>query len=254
MDRLIFTSNGTVNAQALVRASLVNEMANVSTVGFKRSFESALRTVKVEGEGFDTRYQIQAVQRDVIQMTPGPVMTTDRPLDIAISGRAVLAVQAANGQTAYTRRGDLRVNLQGQLETGGGQLVLGQGGPINVPPGFRVRINSDGTVYANDPGQVGVQVPVQIDRLRLKDASNIELTRREDGLFKVLGQPDGADFADGPNLPVITPGALEGSNVNAVEAMTRLIDHSRSFEMQIRMMKQTKDIDESGAAMMRTTG
>lgn len=254
MDRLIFTSNGTINAQAMVRTSLVNEMANVSTVGFKRSFESALRTVKVEGEGFDTRYQIQPVLKDVIQMTPGPVMTTDRPLDIAISGRAVLAVQAANGQTAYTRRGDLRVNLQGQLETGGGQLVLGQGGPINVPPGFTVRVNTDGTIYANDPGQVGVQVPVQIDRLRLKDASNVELTRREDGLFKVLGQPDGADFADGPNLPVVTPGALEGSNVNAVEAMTRLIDHSRSFEMQIRMMKQTKDIDESGAAMMRATG
>ncbi len=253
MDRLIFTSNGTINAQSMVRTALVNEMANVSTVGFKRSFEAALRTVKVEGEGFDTRYQMQPVLKDVIQMTPGPVMTTDRPLDIAISGRAVLAVQAANGQTAYTRRGDLRVNLQGQLETGAGHLVLGQGGPVNVPPGFSIRINSDGTIYATDPAQVGVQVPAQIDRLRLKDASNIELTRREDGLFKVLGQPDGADFADGPNLPVVTAGALEGSNVNAVEAMTRLIDHSRSFEMQIKMIKQTKDIDESGAAMMRTT-
>ncbi len=252
MDRLIFTSNGTLNAQALVRSALVNEMANVSTVGFKRSFEAALRTVKVEGEGFDTRYQMQPVLKDVIQLTPGPVMTTDRPLDIAISGRAVLAVHAANGQTAYTRRGDLRVNLQGQLETGAGHLVLGQAGPINVPPGFNIRINSDGTVFATDPAQVGVQVPAQIDRLRLKDASNVELTRREDGLFKVLGQPDGADFADGPNLPVLQSGALEGSNVNAVEAMTRLIDHSRSFEMQIRMIKQTKDIDESGAAMMRT--
>ncbi len=252
MDRLIFTSNGTINAQAMVRTALVNEMANVSTVGFKRSFESALRTIKVEGEGFDTRYQMQPVLKDVIQMTPGPVMTTDRPLDIAIGGKAVLAVQAANGQTAYTRRGDLRVNLQGQLETGAGHLVLGQAGPINVPPGFNIRINSDGTVFATDPAQVGVQVPAQIDRLRLKDASNVELTRRADGLFKVLGQPDGADFADGPNLPVLTSGALEGSNVNAVEAMTRLIDHSRSFEMQIKMIKQTKDIDESGAAMMRT--
>lgn len=251
MDRLIFTSNGTINAQAMVRTALVNEMANVSTVGFKRSFEAALRTVKVEGDGFDTRYQMQPVLKDVIQMTPGPVMTTDRPLDIAIGGKAVLAVQAANGQTAYTRRGDLRVNVQGQLETGAGHLVLGQGGPINVPPGFRIRVNADGTIFATDPAQVGVQVPVQIDRLRLKDASNVELSRREDGLFKVLGQPDGADFADGPNLPVVTPGALEGSNVNAVEAMTRLIDHSRSFEMQIKMIKQTKDIDESGATMMR---
>ncbi len=252
MDRLILTAHSAIAEAAIARQALVHEMANVSTVGFKRSFESALRTIKVEGEGFDTRYQMQPVLKDVIQMTPGPVMTTDRPLDIAIGGKAVLAVQAANGQTAYTRRGDLRVNLQGQLETGGGHLVLGQGGPINIPPGFRVRINTDGTIYATDPGQVGVAVPVQIDRLRLKDASNVELSRREDGLFKVLGQPDGADFADGPNLPVVTPGALEGSNVNAVEAMTRLIDHSRSFEMQIKMIKQTKDIDESGAAMMRT--
>jgi flagellar basal-body rod protein FlgF len=253
MDRLVFTANGTINAQAMVRTALVNEVANVSTVGFKRSFEAALHTVKVEGPGFDTRYQLQPVTRDVIQMTPGPVMTTGRPLDIAIGGRAVLAVQSEGGTQAYTRRGDLRVNVQGQLETGARHLVLGQNGPITIPPGFEVRVNTDGSIYALDPAQAGNQAPVFIDRLNLKDASRVDLARREDGLFKVLGQPDGADFANGPELPVVTPQALEGSNVNAMEAMTRLIDHSRSFEMQIRMIKETKGIDESGASMMRAT-
>ena len=252
MDRLIFTSNGTINAQALVRTTLVNEMANVSTVGFKRSFDAALRTVKVEGEGFDTRYQLQPVTRDIIQMTPGPVMTTGRNLDIAIGGRAVLAVQANGGVQAYTRRGDLRVNVQGQLETGAGHLVLGQGGPITVPPGFELRVNADGSIYARDPAQPGNQAAIFVDRLRLKDSTGTDLGRREDVLYKVAGQPDGADFPNGPELPVVVPGALEGSNVNAMEAMTRLIDHSRSFEMQIRMIKETKDLDESGAAMMRT--
>lgn len=253
MDRLIFTANGTINAQAMVRNALVNEVANVSTVGFKRSFDAALRTVKAEGGGFDTRYQLQPITRDVIQMTPGAVMTTGRNLDIAIAGRAVLAVQAKDGVQAYTRRGDLRVNLQGQLETGGGHLVLGQGGPITVPPGFELRINADGSIYARDPAQAGNQAPVLVGQLRLKDSTGTDLGRREDGLYKVAGQPDGADFPNGPELPTVTSGALEGSNVNAMEAMTRLIDHSRSFEMQIRMIKETKDLDESGASMMRST-
>jgi len=251
MDRLIFTSNGTLQAQALVRSTLANEIANVSTVGFKRSFDAALRTVKAEGAGFDTRYQLQPVTRDVIRMTPGPVISTGRPLDIAMNGSTVLTVQANGGVQAYTRRGDLHVNAQGQLETGNSHLVLGQNGPINIPPGFEVRINTDGTVFARDPNQPGAQASVLIDRLRLKDASKVDLTRREDGLYKVLGQPDGADFADGPQAPSLITSSLEGSNVNPMEAMTRLIDHSRSFEMQIRMIKQSKDIDQSGASMIR---
>jgi len=251
MDRLVFTSNGTISAHATARAVLTNEIANVSTVGFKRSFDSVLRSVKAEGSGFDTRYQTQVLERDVIQMSPGPVMTTGRNLDIAIGGAAVLAVQTEGGVQAYTRRGDLRVSAQGRLETGGGQQVLGQNGPITTPPGLELRISSDGSLFALDTAQAGAQAPVLIDRLRLKDATRVELARREDGLFKVSGQPDGTDFPDGPNLPVVTPQALEGSNVNAMEAMTRLIDQSRSFEMQIRVIKETKELDTSGATMMK---
>jgi flagellar basal-body rod protein FlgF len=251
MDRLVFTANATIKEMAAARQVLVNELANVSTVGFKSSYDVALQSVKVNGAGFDTRMQAQSVSRDLIRLDPGSVMATGRPLDIAISGRGVLGVQAANGELAFTRRGDLRVNVDGQMETGNGHLVMGETGPITVPPGLIVTINPDGSVYARDPNQVGNAPSVLIDQLRLRDASEIKLARREDGLFKVVDQPPGSDFTSGPDGITVIPQALEGSNISAIEAMTRLMDHSRSFETQIRIIKETKSLDESGSTMMK---
>jgi flagellar basal-body rod protein FlgF len=251
MDRLVFTSNATIKEQATARQVLVNELANVSTVGFKSSYDVALQSIKVEGPGFDSRYQAQAVARDVIRLEPGPIMATGRPMDMALADKAVLAVQAPNGDLAFTRRGDLKVNAQGQLENGSGHLVLGEGGPIAVPPGMMVSINTDGSVYAKDPAQAGAAPSVFIDQLRLRDATDVKLGRRQDGLFKLDGQADGADIPAGNNPPRVIPQALEGSNVSAIEAMTRLIDQSRSFETQIRIIKETKALDESGSSMMK---
>lgn len=251
MDRLVFTSNATIKEQATARQVLVNDLANVSTVGFKSSYDVALQSIKVEGAGFDTRYQAQTVARDLIRMEPGPVMATGRPLDVALAGAAVLTVQAPNGDQAFTRRGDLKVNIQGQLENGSGHLVLGEAGPIAIPPGLLVRINPDGSIYARDPAQVGAAADVLVGQLRLRDASTVSLARRADGLFKVSEKPDGTDIALTNVLPKVIPQALEGSNVRAIEAMTRLIDQSRSFETQIRIIKEMKGLDESGSSMMK---
>lgn len=252
MDRLVFTSYSAINEKALERQAIVNEMANVSTVGFKRSFDVALRSVKVEGDGFDTRYQTQAVARDVVNLEPGALMVTGKPLDIAMQGSTVMGVQSPNGQLAFTRRGDLRINATGVLENGSGHPVNGAGGPIVVPPGLELNINQDGTVYARDPAQPGA-APALIGQLLMRDASQQSLARREDGLLGPLGQPPGSDFASGPQLPAVVPNALEGSNVNAIFAMTRMIDHSRSFEAQIRTIKEAKNLDESGATLMKNT-
>jgi flagellar basal-body rod protein FlgF len=251
MDRLVFTSNATIKEQATARQVLVNDLANVSTTGFKSSYDVALQSVKVEGAGFDTRYQAQTVARDLIRMEPGPVMATGRPLDVALAGTAVLTVQAPNGDQAFTRRGDLKVNIQGQLENGSGHLVLGEAGPIAIPPGLLVRINPDGSIYARDPAQVGAAADVLVGQLRLRDTTGVSLARRDDGLFKVSEKPDGTDIALTNVLPKVIPQALEGSNVRAIEAMTRLIDQSRSFETQIRIIKEMKGLDESGSSMMK---
>ena len=253
MDRLVFTANATIREMATARQVLVNELANVSTVGFKSSYDVALQSVKVNGEGFDTRMQAQAVSRDLVRLTPGSIMATGRPTDVALAGAAVLTVQAPNGDLAFTRRGDLRVNINGQLENGSGHLVLGQGGPIAIPPGLSVSINPDGSVYARDPNQPANVPAQQVGQLGLRDASQVSLARREDGLFRLADQPAGTDFPSGPELPTLIPQALEGSNISAIEAMTRLLDHSRSFETQIRIIKETKTLDESSSTMMRNS-
>lgn len=250
MDRLIFTSHSAISEAAIARAALVNEMANVSTVGFKRSFDSAMRTVKIEGPGFDSRYQTQGVARDLIDLTPGSVMSTGRPMDIAMDGATVMGVQAGNGQLAFTRRGDLRLNAQGVLENGQGHPVRGVAGPIVVPPGFTVQINPDGSVYAGDPAQPAAP-RVLVGQILLRDASKQPMMRREDGLYGPQDQPPGSDFASGPVVPLVTPSALEGSNVNAIYGMTRLIDQARSFEAQIRAIKEARQLDESGATLMK---
>jgi flagellar basal-body rod protein FlgF len=250
MDRLVFTSHAAIAEGAIARQSMVNEMANVSTVGFKRSFDVAMRSLKVEGAGFDSRYQVEAVSRDVIDLAPGAMMNTGRPLDIAMQNATVMGVQAPNGQLAFTRRGDLRLNAQGALENGLGHLVRGQGGPLVVPPGFRVSVNPDGSVYANDPAAPNAPA-VQVGQILLRDASRTPLIRREDGLYGPLGQPPGSDFANGPQKTGVKPEALEGSNVNAIDAMARMIDHSRSFEAQIRAIKEARSLDESGATLMK---
>ncbi len=251
MDRLIFTSNSAIKEQAIARQVLVNELANLSTTGFKTSYDVALSSVKAEGAGFDTRFQASAISKDYIRMTPGAVMATGRPTDIAMAGQTVLAVQAPNGDLAFTRRGDLRVNVNGQLEIGSGHLVMGQNGPITVPANLKLSINPDGSLYGRDPTQPSNAPGVLIDQLRVKDASEVKFERREDGLFKVTAQPEGSDFTSGPNAPQVIPNALEGSNVSGIEALTRLMDFSRTFEMQIKIIKETKSLDESGSTMMK---
>jgi len=251
MDKLVFTSNAAIAEQAVVRQILVNELANVSTVGFKRSYDIALRSIKSEGDGFDTRYQTQALARDIVRLSPGALMITGRPMDIAMTEQSVLGVQAANGELAFSRRGDLLVNPQGQLQDGLGRLVMGTDGPLSVPAGMQVDINPDGTVLATDLSLPAGTGSVVIGQLMLRDASQVELLRREDGLFRPNNLPPGSDFPNGPKLPNIVSNALEGSNVTAVEAMTRLIDHARSFESQIRIIKEAKGLDESGASMMK---
>lgn len=251
MDKLIFNPMAAMNEQALIRQSLVNELANVSTIGFKRSFDSALQSVKAVGDGFDSRHQAQLLVKDIVDMNPGTVMATGRDLDIAMGGATVMGVQSFDGELAFTRRGDLRVNVNGALETGVGHVVLGANGPITIPPGFGVRIDKTGGVFAQDFAQPGVPVEQFIDQILLRDASAQPLSRREDGLYKPTDLPNGSDFANGAEVPVVTSQMLEGSNVSPITAMTKLIDHARTFEAQLKIIKETKDLDGSGASMMK---
>lgn len=251
MDRLIFNAYAALRDKSVDWKVMTNDLSNISTVGFKRSFAVVTQAMKALGPGFESRIQPQGRYTDRVQLEAGPMMATGRALDIAMQGSTVIAVQAKNNEVAFTRRGDFRVNVDGALETGAGHLVLGEDGPITVPPGFSVRINQDGTVVASDPAQAGVAAEQVLAQLRLRDASNVALSRREDGLFAVSDQPPGADIVNGTELVGVVTGMLENSNVSAVDALTRLMDHARSFEIQVKAIKEVKELDASGTTMIK---
>ncbi len=251
MDRFAFTSLSAVKSQSEVRAQITNSLANVSTTGFKESYEIATQTAKIDGDGFESRFVPTVVKRDIIKLTPGSVMTTGNPMDVAFNDATVLGIQAKDGDIGFTRRGDLRVTSTGLIETAVGDLVMGEGGPITAPPGQIISIAPDGSVFAGSAVDPEEQ-PALIGQLMLRDASQTPLIRREDGLFEPLDEElRGVDFPTGPNLASLQSGRLEGSNANPIETMVKLIDFSRSFESQIKMIKESESLDESGSTMMR---
>jgi flagellar basal-body rod protein FlgF len=179
-------------------------------------------------------------------MTDGAVVETGRDLDVAIQGSAMLAVQSKDGEESYTRRGDLQVADSGLLTTGDGSPVLGDGGPITLPPAGKVTIASDGTIsivpIGGDPAQ-----PQVIDRLKLVQANGVGIAKGMDGLFRVRA---GGTLPADPQAKV-KQGALEGSNVNTSATLVDMIEASRDWDMQVKMLAAAQEIDKASADLMR---
>ena len=242
MDRLIYTAMTGAKHVFMQQAGTANNLANASTIGFKAQ-EHRFRAVPVLGEGMPTRaFVVDASVSDV--MDQGPLMFTGRNLDVAVNGKGWLAVQLPDGSEAYTRAGSLDVDVSGLLQTKAGNPVVGDGGPINIPPDNRIEIAPDGTVSVvptfGTPNNANA-----IGRLKLVNPPEADMVRGADGLFRLRsGQLAPAD----QNLKV-SSGTLEGSNVNVADAMVNLISLSRQFEMQIKML-QTADTNAQRAVQL----
>lgn len=241
MDRMIYLSMTGAKASMQRQETLANNLANASTTGFRAELQ-AFRSVPVRGEGASTRaYGLETTIG--YDPTPGPTATTGRALDVAMQGNAWLGVQALDGTEAYTRMGSLQTNPEGLLVTSGGTTVLGDGGPITLPPNTVPSIAADGTVSAKQAN--GSITPV--GRLKLVTPEE-KLKRGDDGLFRAA---DGAELPADP-LARLQEGALEGSNVNPIENMVAMIAAARQFEAQMKMM-QTAEADEKAASRLLGT-
>ncbi|HEX6707705.1 MAG TPA: flagellar basal-body rod protein FlgF [Albitalea sp.] len=237
MDRMIYLSMSGAKATMQRQDTLANNLANVSTVGFRAELQ-AFRAVPVQGSGASTRvYALESTPG--YDASAGNVTATGRPLDVAMKGNAWLSVQGLDGTEAYTRAGSLDVSADGTLTTRNGLTVLGDGGPIQVPPNTEVQIGGDGTVSARATN--GKSTPV--GKLKLV-TPEVPLQRGTDGLFRA----DGGDLQADANARV-QDGALEGSNVSAVETMVSMITAARQFEAQMKML-QTAEGDEKAAAQL----
>ena len=244
MDRLIYTSLSAMRGAMARQTATANNLANVNTAGFRGEIAAA-QAVWLKGGDLQPR-AMASEQVMGADMKEGAVTATGRDLDIAIDGDALLAVQAPDGEEAYTRRGDLQLSDTGLLTTGDGNPVEGEQGPITLPPSDSISIDKDGSIWivprGGDPNQ-----PQRIDRLKLASPAGSTVLKGLDGLFRVEG--GGALPAD-PEAKV-TSGSLEGSNVEATHALVEMIEASRAWETQMKLISTARDLDSASADLMR---
>ena len=245
MDRMLYVAMNGAKQNMLAQAINSNNLANISTTGFRADLAAARSMPLFGGSGHPTRVY-SMTEKPGIDFKQGAMSTTGRDLDIAIAGDGFISVQSPDGSEAYTRAGDFNTDNAGVLKTGAGYVVLGEGGPITIPEAAKVDIGKDGTISITQVGEAGGGSTV-IDRLKLVNPNIKELNRNESGLF-VLKNGDNAEAADSVS---IVSGTIETSNVNAAGALVNMIELARQFEMQVKMLKTAEENNAQATQMLK---
>lgn len=246
MDRMLYVAMTGAKQTMLAQTAISNNIANVNTTAFHQDF-SAFRAMPVYGAGLPTRVYAMA-ERPATDLTPGVIQSTGRDLDLAIDGSGWFAVQARDGSEAYTRAGDLHLGAGGLLTNGTGLPLLGNGGPIVIPPAEKIEIGVDGSISIRPVGQAAANLAV-VDRIRLVNPDVRQLVKGEDGLMRMK---NGAALEPDASVSVAA-GALESSNVNPIEALVQQITLGRQFDLQIKLMKTAEENDAATTQMMKLT-
>ncbi len=247
MDRMLYVAMNGAKQIQLHQATNTHNLANASTTGFRADFDS-IRSLPVYGPGNPSRvYSVD--ERSGIDFNIGQVSQTGRDLDVSINGTGFIAIQTPDGSEGYTRAGDLRVVQGGLLQTGTGFSVMGNDGPIALPPFEKLDIAADGTLSILPVGQDASALAV-IDRIKLVNPSTDELEKGLDGLIRsVDGNPIAADAT-----VRVASGTVEGSNVNSISELINMIELARKFEMHVKLMETAENNDSSSASILRLRG
>lgn len=244
MDRALYVAM--TGAAQTLRAQAVNShnLANASTTGFRAEL-IANQPQAVEGPGMPTR--VNALGAGIgWDARGGMLQQTGRDLDVAMREDVWLTVIAPDGTEAYTKAGDLQLDVGGQMRTGAGHTVLGDGGPVSVPPSGQLAIGGDGTVSIVPQGS-GAQTLVSVGRLRTVQARPDQLERGADGLMRARAGVTLNPAAGN----VMTSGTLETSNVNLPEAMVNMISLARQFDLQVKVMRTAEDNAQASNSLVR---
>ncbi|ASU38277.1 flagellar basal-body rod protein FlgF [Herbaspirillum sp. meg3] len=229
MDRVIYTAMSGAKHTLEQQANTSNNLANATTTGFREQLNT-FRAVPVVGEGLATRTFVVDSTAGT-NFSAGPIQDTGRALDVAVQGPGWIAVQSADGGEAYTRNGSFKLSENGILQTQTGLNVMGDGGPISIPPDVTIAIASDGTVSSipttGTPNAVNI-----LGRIKLVNPDEKALKRGDDGLFRMTA---GTQAPPDANVR-LAGGALEGSNVNVVESMVSMINLARQFDLNMKVI------------------
>jgi flagellar basal-body rod protein FlgF len=247
MDKLLYIAMSGAKETMRAQAANNHNLANASTTGFKADL-SAFQSRAVAGPGYASR--VYATDTMVGWDTAsGSQLQTGNALDISVNGPGYIAVQDVTGNEAYTRAGDLHVDPTGELLTASGQPVLGDNGPISVPPYSSITIARDATISVIPLGSTA-QTSAIVGRIKLVNPPTASLQRGSDGLFHSTSpDPVPADAAT-----TVTPGTLESSNVNIASAMVNMIELARHFDMQIKAVQSADQNAQSSTKLLQSSG
>jgi flagellar basal-body rod protein FlgF len=238
MDRVIYTAMTGAISTLNQQAAVAHNLANVDSTGFRTEMHK-MRAVEIQTQAMRSRSFVvdASIATDFSQ---GPLKFTSNPLDVAVKGKGWLAVQTASGE-AYTRDGSFEVSQNGLLQTHAGLPVLGDGGPITIPPDSVITIGGDGTISAIQNG-----ITNEVGRLKLVNPPEGELVRGEDGFFRLQS----GQLAPVDEEVKVDSGYLESSNVNVAEQMVTMISLARQFDMQMRMISNSQENDRSATQVI----
>jgi flagellar basal-body rod protein FlgF len=244
MDKMLFIAMNGASQAMRSQANIAHNLANVSTTGFKSSLDSYTNW-HVAGPGLPTRVYNQW-QQTGSDMNSGSFITTGRELDVAVRGEGWIAVQGKSGRESYTRAGDLRLNEIGQLTNGAGHVVIGNSGPIVLPPAQKIEIAVDGSISILPVGQTADSMAI-IDRIKLVKPDLNKLSKGEDGLMYLQGVQKVPPSAE-VNL---ASGVIESSNVNAIGELVEMIGNARQYEINVKMMQTADQLGQSAEQLLR---
>jgi flagellar basal-body rod protein FlgF len=243
MDNMVYVAMSAARQVMIKQGTNNHNLANINTTGFKADIDN-FKSMPVYGPGHPSRVYGED-HRSGIDHTQGQLISTGVALDIAVNGDGFIAVQNEDGSEAYTRDGSLSVTEQGLLVTSAGHPVMGNGGPISLSPYSDIFIGSDGTVTIQPLGQSGGELAV-VDRIKLVNPDTDTVTRTRNGLFSTDQQEEPAN-----GEVSLATGSLETSNVSSVSALVNMIELSRQFEAQVKMMKAAEDNDVTAAQLLK---
>ena len=243
MDRLIYTAMTGAKHILEQQATTSHNLANATTTGFRAQVDQ-FRAVPVQGAILPTRaFVVDSTTGS--DFRGGAIQHTGRELDVAVQGAGWMVVKAADGTEAYTRNGNLKISENGILQTPNGLNVLGDGGPLSIPPGRNIAVAKDGTVSLVPDGSAATGL-TSIGRLKLVNPAGADLVRGDDGLFRMK---DGTPATADPGVSVIS-GSLESSNVNVVDEMVNMISLARQFDMHMKLLQNAEANDGKAAQLL----
>jgi flagellar basal-body rod protein FlgF len=245
MDRALYIAMSGAKQTLAAQNSSANNLANMNTTGFKADL-SWFTSRPVTGAGYPTRVYAMN-EKPGTDLSPGNMQNTGRNLDIAVNGKGLVAVRGEDGQEAYTKAGDLHTTAEGILLTHTGLQVIGNNGPITIPPSENLTIGTDGTISIIPLGSGNATTMQVLDRIKLVNPNMDDMQKLGDGLIHAKN----ARPLDASADVTLLSGVLEGSNIKGFSAMTEMIDLARNFELQVKVMKSITDNSAASAKLMQ---